>query len=101
MTKPRKVLVLGATGAMGQHLVPLLAEKGYQIDGVAFDEKKSDYPNVRYLKLNVKEGDHLNRLLENNYDGIVDFMIYNTSELVRYLPRFLANIILCHFRTQR
>ena len=91
MTKPRKVLVLGATGAMGQHLVPLLAEKGYQIDGVAFDEKKSDYPNVRYLKLNVKEGDHLNRLLENNYDGIVDFMIYNTSELVRYLPRFLAN----------
>ena len=42
MTKPRKVLVLGATGAMGQHLVPLLAEKGYQIDGVAFDEKKRE-----------------------------------------------------------
>ena len=91
MTKPKKVLVLGATGAMGQHLVPLLAEKGYQVDGVAFEEKKSDYPNVRYLKLNVKEGDHLNRLLENNYDGIVDFMIYSTSELIRYLPRLLAN----------
>lgn len=29
----KKVLVIGATGMMGSHLVPLLLEKGYAVDG--------------------------------------------------------------------
>lgn len=33
----KKVLVLGATGAMGQYLVPVLAGMGYEVDAVALD----------------------------------------------------------------
>lgn len=91
MAQAKKVLVLGATGAMGQYLVPLLAEKGYRIDAVSFDEKKSDFPNVNFIKMNVKEGENLPRLLDGCYDGIVDFMIYGTGELPKVLPRFLAS----------
>ncbi|MBS1370681.1 MAG: epimerase [Lentisphaeria bacterium] len=77
----KKVLVLGATGAMGQYLVPGLAEMGYTIDAVSLDEAKSDFPNVNCIRGNAKEREFLWRLLENNYDGIVDFMIYTTAEL--------------------
>ena len=31
----KKVLVIGATGAMGRHLVPELAKLGYQVTGVS------------------------------------------------------------------
>ena len=34
----KKVLVLGATGAMGQYLVPKLAERGYAVDAVAMED---------------------------------------------------------------
>jgi len=33
----KKVLVLGASGAMGQYLVPKLAERGYEVDAVALE----------------------------------------------------------------
>lgn len=81
----KKVLVLGATGAMGQYLVPLLADKGYQIDAVSLEETVSEYPNVRTIAGDAKEWEFLNSLLKNHYDGIVDFMIYDTSEAVNYL----------------
>ena len=47
MNTPRKVLVLGATGAMGRYLVPRLADLGYQVDAVSLDEVKSDRPMPR------------------------------------------------------
>ncbi len=89
MSQAKKVLVLGATGAMGQYLVPRLAEMGYQIDGVSMDEKKSDFPNVRYLKQNALDPMILRRLLKNGYDGIIDFMIYPTGSLIHFLPLLL------------
>ena len=33
----KKVLVLGATGAMGMYLVPELVSMGYQVDAVSLD----------------------------------------------------------------
>ena len=33
----KKVLVIGATGAMGQYVVPELAALGYEVDAVALD----------------------------------------------------------------
>ena len=49
----KKVLVIGATGMMGSHIVPLLLEKGYAVDGVALDDVKSNHPNLRYIKTNA------------------------------------------------
>ena len=88
----KKVLILGATGAMGQYLVPLLAAQGYQIDSVSYDEMAAPLPsNVRHIKANVKENDALLKLLQNHYDGIVDFLIYPTAELVYRLPMLVKN----------
>jgi len=89
MNHSKKVLVLGATGAMGQYLIPRFAEMGYQVDGVSFDDVKSSHPNVHYIQADAKDTAVLRRILENGYDGIVDFMIYNTKELSYYLPFIL------------
>ena len=70
MSTGKKVLVLGATGAMGQYLVPLLAEMGYQVDGVSFDEKKSEIPGVTYIKANAKDKEVYRDFLKQGYDGI-------------------------------
>lgn len=89
MNPPKKILVLGATGAMGQYLVPILAETGYRIDAVSLDDVKSDNSNVNRIKANAKEKDVFRGLLKNGYDGIIDFMIYPTSELAGVLPLVL------------
>lgn len=72
--------MLGATGAMGQYLVPVLAEKGYQIDAVSLDQPNFQFPNVRNICGNAKDWAFIGELLQNNYDGIVDFLIYPTAE---------------------
>ena len=49
----KKVVVLGATGAMGRYLVPKLAAKSFQVDAVTIDDVPGDMPNVReVLKAN-------------------------------------------------
>ena len=87
----KKVLVLGATGAMGQYLIPYLAEAGYTVDAVSLDEKQSQWPNVKYITANAKDKTVLKQLLAAKYDGIVDFMIYPTAELSYFLPLFLEH----------
>ena len=89
MDHPKKVLVLGATGAMGQYLVPRLASMGYRVDAVALVDPREPVPGVSYLKANVKEPGVLQKLLGNRYDGIVDFLTYSTAELSWYLPQAL------------
>lgn len=85
----QKVLVIGATGAMGRYLVPFLAEQGYRVDGVSFDDAVSSNPNVTYIKMNAKDAAAMSKLLENNYDAIVDFMTYPSAELSFAIPRML------------
>ena len=88
----RKVLVLGATGAMGRYLVPLLAEREYRVDAVAMDEPDNpELPNVKFHRLDAKNPEHLTRLLENAYDGIIDFLIYPTSQITYFLPLLSAH----------
>ena len=87
--KQKKVLVLGASGAMGRYLVPYLLEKDYKVDAVALDEQKSENPNLKWIKGNAKDWVLRNELLANNYDAIVDFLIYNSAEITYYLPQSL------------
>ncbi len=88
----KKVLVLGATGAMGVYLVPELLKMGYQVDGVSIDDAHSDNENLRYIKADAQDIGFLSILLKNGYDGIVDFMIYEDKwEFTRYMKLFLEN----------
>lgn len=48
--KQKKVLVLGATGAMGQYLVPLLAERGFQVDACALDALEFHSPERAHAR---------------------------------------------------
>ncbi len=82
----KKVLVLGATGAMGQYLVPYLAAAGCRVTALALDEAREKVPGVRYVRGNAKDWAVLEPLLAEGFDGIVDFMIYPTGELCTYLP---------------
>ena len=88
----KKVLILGATGAMGQYLTPMLAELGYDVDAVSLDDMTSERPNLRYIKANAKDKAVFKKLLSNNYDGMVDFMIYPTAELPYYVPLAVKSV---------
>jgi len=41
----KKILILGATGAMAVYLIPLLLEKGYTVTGVALDDAAVNHPH--------------------------------------------------------
>ncbi len=89
MTSKPSVLILGATGAMGQYLVPLLAESGYRITAVALDQPGTVLTGVNYIQANAKDKKIYRELLGAGYDGIVDFLTYRTGELAWYLPLIL------------
>ena len=92
-TAMKKVLVLGASGAMGRYVVPFLAEKGYAVDAVSLDapDASADPVGVTRIQGNAKEDAFLLPLLERRYDGIVDFLIYPTAEIARKLPLMAAS----------
>ena len=88
-----KVLVLGASGAMGRYVVPLLAEKGHAVDAVSLDapDPSADPTGVTRIQGNAKDEAFLAPLLERRYDGIVDFLIYPMAEVARKLPLMAAS----------
>lgn len=73
-----KVLVLGGTGTMGMHLVHLLSQKG--IETVVTTRKyRCAEGKVRYLRGNAQNMEFLQPVLDEYWDAIIDFMVYNTS----------------------
>ena len=83
----KRVLVVGATGAMGQYLVPYLAEMGYKVHALALNKLDYEHPNLNSFTGNATDFEFMDRLVhENKYDAIVDFMIYDTSRLAMWLP---------------
>ena len=87
----KKVLVVGATGAMGKYLVPELDSLGYEVVGLTLDEVVSDSKNVTYIKGNAMDKEFLQELLKEKFDGIVDFMAYNMTNFYDYVELYLQN----------
>ena len=75
-----KILVLGGTGAMGVDLVQILAQCGENITVTSRSERRSASEAVQYVKGDAHNTVFLQSLLTENYDAIVDFMVYNTEE---------------------
>lgn len=69
------ILVLGGTGAIGRHLVDILASRNVNCT-VTTRKNRENKENVTYIKGNALNDSFLNLLLEKYWDVIVDFMVY-------------------------
>lgn len=87
----KRVLVLGATGAMGRYLVPELTKLNYEVTGVGLDETPPWSADAPYIKGNAFDKEFLTELLEKKYDGIVNFMDYGKYDFSDYYSLFLEN----------
>lgn len=88
----KKALVLGGTGALGVYMVEELLKTGNRVDAVTIDNVVSDNPNLRYLKVDAKDDNVLDELLKNNYDVVIDYMLYfGTEEFSKRYLKILDN----------
>ncbi|MBR5869178.1 MAG: hypothetical protein IKZ21_07000 [Clostridia bacterium] len=87
----KKVMVIGATGAMGRYLVPELAGLGYHVTAVSLDGGTPAGELVTPVKGNCKDKEFLMSLLAQGFDGVVDFMIYADHDFPDYYKLFLEN----------
>ena len=88
----KKILILGATGAMATYLIPELLNEGHTVVGVALDDAVVSGENYTHIIANAMDLDFLSAELAKGYDGIVDFMIYKSKELFeKYYKLFLDN----------
>ncbi len=79
MEGKKKILMLGGTGAMGQYLAPEMVKLGWRV----YVTSRKEYPSTEdivYIQGNAKDRAFLDTLLKENFDCIVDFMIYKTPE---------------------
>ncbi len=87
----KRVLLLGGTGAMGVHLKDILLERGGEVFITSRKQRLSNNPNLHYLFGNAKDNLFLESVLKNNYDYIVDFMVYSVAELANRIDRLLSS----------
>jgi nucleoside-diphosphate-sugar epimerase len=87
----KKVLVLGATGAMGRYLVPELVKLNYNVTGVGLDKAAPWSVKASYIKGNAFDKEFLEELLKEKFDGIVNFMDYGGYAFSDYYKLFLEN----------
>ena len=73
-----KVLILGGTGAMGKPLAKKLVELDYGVFVTSRKYYKDD--NIQYICGNAKDISFIKMILKDEYDAIIDFMVYNTAE---------------------
>jgi nucleoside-diphosphate-sugar epimerase len=87
----KKILLLGATGAMGVFLVDILRKNSNYKVYVTSRSLHSNTDNIVYLLGNARDDSFMAELLEkNHYDVIVDFMNYGYQEFQDYHKRLLA-----------
>jgi len=86
----KKVLILGGTGAMGEHLVTMLAQRGDKVVVTTRRECQSSH-NIEYVQGNALDRNFLDRMLVQEWDAIVDFMVYSTPSFEQRVGALLAN----------
>ena len=82
----KKVLILGATGALGVYMTEELINRGYWVDGVSADDAVSYDPKLKYVKADALDDAVLENLLRNRYDAVIDYMVY--SDVEKFAVRF-------------
>ncbi|MFQ3191726.1 MAG: nucleoside-diphosphate-sugar epimerase [Paraglaciecola sp.] len=83
-----KVLVLGGTGAIGSHVVKVLAGNGCAVYVTSRTFHKPQ-AKVNYILGNAQDDSFLNEILKERWDVIIDFMVYSTTIFKRRLDCLL------------
>lgn len=84
-----RILVLGGTGAMGSHVCRRLAARGELITCTTRRECAPE-PGIEYVVGDAHDDEFLDRLLEDNWDDIVDFMVWSTEDFRKRYRALLA-----------
>lgn len=85
------ILLLGGTGAMGEHLVSLLSQNPENNIYVTSRRTHKSQRNVTYITGNaLDDGFVIPLLKERKWTAIVDFMIYSTEQFTRKANMFLS-----------
>ena len=74
-----KILLLGGTGAMGSHLKDILSGRGDDVY-ITSRKQRQDAQHIFYIQGNAHDLSFLSTLVAQQWDAIVDFMVYSTEE---------------------
>lgn len=91
MMHKKKVLLLGGTGALGVYMAPELLNLGYQVYITSRSKHISNERDIIYITGNAKDPLFLQQLLQQDFDAIVDFMIYSTAEFKARVEELLSH----------
>lgn len=83
-------LLLGGTGAMGNHVREVLNEKGYNIY-ITSRSSHENYGCTTYIQGNAKEWTFINKLCKKHWNVIIDFMVYSIDELKERIDMILES----------
>lgn len=86
-----KILILGGTGAMGVPLVSKLCLNPNEIYITSRHFQTSAKENVHFLRGDAHNLDFLQSILKMKFDVIVDFMVYEESDLKDRLDSILSS----------
>lgn len=84
-----RILLLGGTGAMGRHLTQILASSQNEIS-VTSRKIRDNLKNVTFIQGDAHDEEFLYLVLRQDFDCIVDFMVYNTEEFKRRAEKMLS-----------
>lgn len=72
----KKVLVIGATGAMGRFTVPHLVDLGCEVTGMGLEETFDWGVDAKYIQGDAFDREYMTGILAEKYDGIINYMCY-------------------------
>lgn len=84
-----KILLLGGTGAMGNHLANCLSDSGHKV--VVTSRSKRNDGKVEFRQGNAKNNDFLMAILSEQWDAIVDFMTYSVEHFSNRMELLLSS----------
>jgi len=83
-----KILLLGGTGAIGTHLAEILSKQNHT-SVITSRKKRESKGSIIYEQGNAKDLDFLKTILNQDWDAIVDFMVYSENEFKERVDLFL------------
>ena len=80
MNMKKRALLIGGGGTIGTYTAKELLRLGHSVDTICLEDKVSDDEDLRFFKMEASVEALGALLAEEHYDGIVNFLHYNTVE---------------------